>query len=455
MKRPTASRRAFLGGTSGVMLGLPFLESMWGARAARAAQCGPPRRLVVYYVPNGCEMPGWAIPATQTTSQFTLSPTLSAIDPIRADTLIINGLHNKPAIPVPAGGSHGTGAAGLLTCQPWKSTAGKVGTSFDQVAVDAIGSCTAANPSLQLGVEKHGPYNELGVPSLAHGTLSWKNSQPLPKITDPAQAFNRLFQGLDPGKSTAAAEKRKQLEISILDQVLDEQKTLLTNLGASDRRKLGDYLDSVRELEVRTRNLKPVMCAGATMPATGDYRANLAAMHEIMALALQCDATRLITFQAADSLLTSGMPWINVGDPHGITHGGDFMAVRRVDQWRLQQYALFIKRLASIPDADGKSVLYNTAVYYCSDVASGGRHSNEDKPTLISGQLGGTIKTGRLLIAGTPNGDGRDGTWARCDESNQGCGGQQPVANLYLSLLNGLGVAATSFANSTGPLALG
>ncbi len=451
------SRRAFLTGGSAVALGLPFLESMFGRAEARAAACDAPRRWVTYYVPNGCEMGAWAIPAAATTATFTLSPTLTALQSIRADTLIIQGLHNKPGIPFPVGGSHGTGAAGLLTCQEWKRTAGKVGTSADQIAADALGACTPANPSLQLGVERHDPYDELGVPSVAHGTLSWKNSQPLPKITDPNQAFARLFKGTDAAQSIAEANQRKARKVSILDLVLEEQKTLALGLGSTDQQKLNEYFTSVRALEQRVQATKPVTCGDSALnaPATGDYRTNLAALHEIMALAFQCDATRVITFMAGDSLRTFGMPWVNVGDPHGITHSGDLQGVRRVDKWRLEQFVLFIKRLASILDPNGKSVLYNSAVCYCSEVSDGGRHSNENRPTLVCGQLGGTITTGRLLMAGKPvSGDGRDGTWDACDEGRQGCANQQPVANLYLALLNGLGVPAKTFPGSTGTLSL-
>jgi hypothetical protein len=451
--RPVLGRRAFLGGCSGVALGLPFLESLLPRSEARAATSTPPRRFLCYYVPNGVWMGGWAIPARATTSTFNLSPTLTSIASIREDTLIINGLHNRPGIPRPVGGAHGTGVPGLLCCAEWKSTGGKVGTSMDQIAANAIGSATAL-PSMQLGVEKHGPYDEIGVPSLAHGTLSWRNSQPLAKVTDPKLAFDRLFMGVDPKQSAADAQRRRMLKQSILDQVLDQQKSLLPRLGSEDAKKLGDYFQSVRDLEARVAATVPIACGATTSPTTGDYRTNLTAMHDIMALAFQCDATRVITFQAADALATYGMPWVGVDSPHGITHTGDTGGIQRVDKWRLEQFATFIKKLGSLQDVDGKSVLANSAVYYTSEVSDGGRHSNENRPTLLCGQLGGAIKTGRLLVAGTPNGSGADGSWTPCDEGNGSCANQTPAANLYVALLNGLGAPTTSFPSSTGMLAL-
>ena len=127
----------------------------------------------------------------------------------------------------------------------------------------------------------------------------------------------------------------------------------------------------------------------------------------------------------------------------------------------LGEWVKFIQRLKELPDVGGTTVLQNSAVYFTSEVADGGGHSNENRPTLVAGQLGGAIKTGRLLYAGAPlsgtPGDptyGRHGTWAKCDEQSQDCSKQRPVADLYVSLLNGMAVPTDKFTNSTGALSL-
>lgn len=455
------TRRAFLGGAS-LMVNLPFLEALL-PRQARGATCAPPRRFVCYHVPNGVSMQNWVCTGPGG-PDYKLSYTLQPVAAVREDVLVINGLHNEPAIPKPTGGSHGTGVAGLLTCTRYDKSGRQglnLGISMDQVAARAIGACTKL-PSLQLGMERRNGFSELGVPGTLHGSLSWMDKQPLPKIVDLVQAFDRLFQGTDPMLSAAEAERRRAVRKSVLDRVLEDGKALQARLGAADRARLEQYTTSVRALETRIDGAGFAAACNPRMPAAGgDYRAKLTAMHELMALALQCDVTRLITFQAGEGLSNQTMPWLGVGSTHQVTHTNAHDTIRKVDTWRVGEWVKFIQRLKEIPDADGKPLLHGTAVYFTSEVSDGGGHSNENRPTLIAGQLGGAIQTGRLLYAGAPLSGapadasyGRHGTWATCNERSQDCSKQRPVADLYVTLLNGLGVPTSSFANSTGPLPL-
>jgi hypothetical protein len=464
--RQLPSRRHVLGGAA-VAVGLPFLESLGFRRFARAATCAAPRRVLVYHVPNGVYMNSWLPRGTGAT--YTPSPTLQQIMPIRDDVLVLTGMVNGVGVPVPtAGGAHAFGMAALLTCvQAVKTGVVNLGKSFDQVAAAAIGSCTRL-PSLELGIDTREGFAEPPAPVIFNRNMSWSGpATPVPRIVSPQLAWDRLFAGFDANVSAADRLKRQAYRQSVLDRVLADSKRLQVRLGGGDQKKVDEYLSSIRDVESRiqtsaTPSATMAACPVSARPdANDDFSTRVTRMHDIMALALQCDATRVISFSMGNGLSTRPYTFLGIGDGHGVTHhSGNQTAIQQsiqIDKWRLDGLVKLVQKLKGIQDGNGQSLLHNMVLYYTSEIADGNSHSQHDKPILLVGQMGGTIKTGRLLAASPYDASWTDANraFSRCDEGGRpGCG-QTQLANLYVSFLNALGVPTTSFGNSTGSIDLG
>jgi hypothetical protein len=454
--RQPVSRRHVLRGAAAAVT-LPFLESLAGR--ARAATCPTraPRRLLVYHVPNGVHMARWMPKGTGV--DYQLSPTLAGLAPVRQDVTVVTGVVNGVGAPITGPGGHATGYAGLLTCVQPRRSPTDLGKSVDQVAADAIGACTRL-PSLNLGMDtKEGQAETF--PLDFNRNMSWSGpTTPVPHIVDPLQAFNKLFTGVDPKASAADVARRAALRTSVLDTVSADAKRLAPRLGASDRTKLDEFTTAVRKVESQIQTAAPVTtCTVPAPPAdAADFPTRLQHMHDVMVLAFQCDLTRVITFSLGNALSTRPYSFIGIGDGHSVTHHSGNPALIdqacQLDMWRLGQFVKLIQRLKAVQDSDGSSLLHNMVAYYTSEISDGNIHNQDNKPILLAGQLGGTIKTGRLLQTSAPT---SGSVWITCNELNhRGCsGGVTQLANLYVAFLNGLGVPVSSFGNSTGALALG
>jgi hypothetical protein len=443
------ARRAFLGGLA-VTLGLPFFPSLpaslGGVRVARAAGAAP-KRLLVYYVPNGVFMDAW-MPRT-TGAGYTLSETLQPLAAVKNDVLVVSGLTNAPGVPPTTGGAHCNGAGALLTCRPYlKNDQINLGKSVDQLLADTIGGATKLR-SLELGIKDFGFADG---PSTLATNISWTGaSTPAPPIQNPRQAFDRLFQGFDPGASTAEATRRRALRASVLDAVLGDANSLRGRLGGGDQRRLDQYMASVRDVETRIDSAAPV--AACTLPtppvATEDFPKMVEIHHDLMALAFQCDATRVITFMLGQALGSRAYPFAGVAsDGHSVTHHSGnpnlIADVKKIDKWRVEQLVKLVQRLKAMPDFDGNSVLSNTLIYYTSEIGDGNSHNQHNKPILLCGQFGGAVKTGRHIEFPA----GSNGNFKRCDEgSREGCG-QPQVGDLYVSILKAAGAPVTAFGDS-------
>jgi hypothetical protein len=443
MKARVVGRRRFLGGTAAVV-GLPLLESLGHRRFVRAATCDPPRRLLVYHVPNGVYFKSW-LPAG-TGPAYAPTETLARVQPIAKDVLVLSGLANPRAVPA-AGevGGHAYGAAGLLTCAHADKRGLSAGTSFDQLAAQALAACTRL-PSLELGMDTVEGGAEGDVPVLFNRNISWSAPKtPVPRVTSPQIAFDRLFAGFDPNATAAANLKRKADRSSVLDVVRGDGARLAARLNADDRMKLDEYLGSIRQLETRIAgtdvNRLSAAGGGARRPVdAGDFPARLDQMHAIMNLAFRSDATRVISFSMGNALSTRGYPFLNVngrpvGDGHFCTHHSgnpDLIAQSvAIDKWRLDKLVELVTLLKT-KDAGGAEVLGSTGLYYTSEIGDGNSHAQDNKAILLIGQMGGAIATGRMLVA--PD--------------------RTPLANLYLALLQALGVNQGAFGDGTKPLAL-
>jgi hypothetical protein len=461
------SRRCFLGGAA-ALVPLPALPSLLRSRRAVAAPAAPVRRLLVWHVPNGFHRRVFH-PRGEGTD-FTLSPTLAPLEDLRADLLIPRGIANTPAVPVPLGGSHAVGMAALLTCTaPTREPLG-VGVSVDQVIANHIGDRTRL-PSLQLGIDTVEGSQELSWPILLARHISWATpTRPLPHVVSPDDAFHRMFAGFDPRASRADVERRRALRASVLDAVGSHAASTRANLGADDRQRLDDYLSSVREVEKRVQAFRwtplPASLARTRLPdETADLPTRVRAFQQLIVLAFKLDVTRVITFSQGNGLTGRALPHLDIGNSHGQTHHSDdptkVANCKKMDQWNVARFGELLRALKTARDPDGTPLLASSAVLFMSEIGDGNRHDQHDKPMLIAGQLGGAIRTGRVMITGKRL--GQEDAYADCSErsrtlatpSPEGCVAAPQLGDLYLALMQAFGVRARTFgATGTRPMEL-
>ena len=435
------SRRAALKGV-GTLMALPFLESLipraWDASPLIE---GAPRRMAFIYVPNGIHMPDWT--PTAAGSAFELTPTLEPLAAFREDMLLVTGLAcDKARANGDGAGDHARAGGAFLTGAQPRKTAGanfQAGTSADQIYAQRFGDRTRL-ASLELGIEKYrGAGNcDSGYSCVYEHTLAWRSpTLPLPTEVSPREIFDRLF--ADSSKDPARA-KRNRLRTSVLDAVLEDAQILNRRLGGTDQQKLDQYLDSVRELEKRielSESLEPVALPDGTIrPAKTptDLSEHIRLMSDLMVLAFQTDVTRVITFMLGleGSEIKYNMVGVTEGHHTSTHHQGKVELinnVRKINRYHVEQLAYLIGKLKSIPEGEG-TLLDHCMVAYGSGIADGNRHSHADLPILLAGKGGGTLKTGRHVRLSK----------------------ETPVTNLWLALLERMGVSAEGIGDSTGPL---
>lgn len=426
------SRRALLAGGA-VAVGLPWLDAM--RSLARGAVSTRPRRLLCWFIPNGVVGPAWSPPAPG--PELQLSPSLAALAPVRERVLVFSGLANAPGVPE-AAGSHASGTAAFLTARKARrsETDLHVGVSLDQRYAAAIAGATAL-PSLQLGCEGGGAMGacDIGFGCAYHRSISWSSpTTPLPKLTSPRLAFDILVGGDDPGASAAERTRRRAGRRSVLDVVLADAHELRADLGADDRARLDAYLDGLRALEREVDAPAGACPAGLAPGEPADFPAHVDMMIELMVLAFACDRTRAISFMLGNAASNRAFPFLGVeGGHHDLSHhAGDpakKAALQQIDAWQVDRFAHLLRRLTETPDGDG-DLLTSTIVLLGSDVGDGNTHSHRDLPLLLAG--GDDVwAAGRHLVYET-------GT---------------PLARLYVSILQALGLPDASFGDDgDGPL---
>jgi hypothetical protein len=436
--RARLSRRTFLRGASAA-IALPFLEAMWPA-SARAQAAASAKRFLAWYVPNGMHMPDWTPAATG--ANYALTPILTPLSALRSEVLVLTGIQNRAAR-VSTAGDHARGTGSFLTARTVKKTDGadiENGISLDQRIANAIGSETSL-PSLQLGAESGGSTGncDSGYSCAYSRNISWAGPQsPLAKETNPVSAFGRLFQGVDSQTPPAELERRRLLRLSVLDAVTDDASRLRLELGTSDRQKLDEYLTGVRELETRIQNIDGVSQCEATAPADpSDLVTRIRAMSDLIVTAFQCDRTRVISFMELNAGTNQTYPWLGVLDGHHqISHHqnnpSNFVALRTVDTWEVEQFAYVLQRLANVQEPGG-SLLDSSLVFFSSEIEDGDAHRHTNMPILLAGRGGGAVAPGRhLRFTGSPD-----------------------VGDLFLTILRAFGIQDATFgANSTSPLTL-
>ncbi len=446
MSRFTLSRRTLLRGL-GTALALPTLEAMLPGLAR--AQSMNPRRFVAFYVPCGIRMNRWTPAATGTSYALTsiLTPLgASGSQPsIQEDTLVLTGLANRPARP-DGPGDHASGTGAFITnAHPFKTNGANIrnGISFDQVLANAWRGQTRFS-SLELGIDGGAASGDCdsGYSCAYARNIAWaSDTQPLAKETNPQSVFDRMFAGVDPNQTAGAVARRKLYRQSVLDAVKEDSASLKTRLGVTDKRKMDEYLTGVRDLELRIASEQATSCSPGTRPgAWVDIRDKADQMLDLIAFAFQCDLTRSITYMQQNAGSGYVYRFLNVdGAPiteghHSLSHHGGSVAkndaLEAIGRWEVEQFAKLVRKLKAIPEADGTTVLDNSAVFFSSEIEDGDSHSHFNMPILVAGKAGGTLRPGQhLRYADQPS-----------------------VGNLFTTLGQALGAAVPSFGDSTGTL---
>ncbi len=437
-------RRTFLKGL-GTALTLPVLESVIprSSRAAAAAAAAKlPRRTAFIYVPNGANMPDWTPKGLGRNSEFPMI--LEPLKPHQKDLLVLSGLgHDKGRANGDGAGDHARASASFLTAAQPKKTQGAdihVGISVDQVMAQQIGHHTRL-PSLELGCDR-GQLSgncDSGYSCAYSFNIAWKTpSTPLPPETNPRQVFNRLFGNGLPGEMGRRDAKQALYHKSILDFVMEDARSLQGKLGATDRRKLDEYLTSVRELEQRIERSERFAAAMPTQSIPkgipGENADHIRIMYDLLALAFQTDTTRIASFVVAHDGSNRPYPELGVTDGHHDLshHGGDKekrAKLAKINRHHASLFAEFLGKMKSIKEGEG-SLLDQCHIVYGSGLADPDHHAHTDLPVILAGRGGGAINPGRHVKY----------------ENNA------PMANLFMSLIHEMGAKADRMGDSTGTL---
>jgi hypothetical protein len=435
IRKKALPRRTFLKGL-GVTLSLPLLDAMIPALTAAANTPADParlRRLGFVYMPMGCDVTRWTPPGDRLDE---LSATLSPLEPVKQHVAAISNMELKNAYP----GTHATSNSSFLSAAKARyteSTDYYLGTTVDQIAARQIGQ-ESQLPSLELSMDLLATVGQCdnGYACVYQNNLSWSSpTTPLPAEAHPRIVFERLF-----GAGGSAAQRRAALKkrASLLDSVTEEISRLQSSLGPADRVKVGQYLDSVREVERRIQraeasteeNPLPDLDRPVGVPAAYADHARL--MFDLQLLALQGDVTRVITFQLARETSNRTYPEIGVPDAHHplTHHGGDvekIAKVARINQFHVSLFAEFLQKLAATREGDG-SLLDHVLYLYGSGMGNPNVHDHTNLPILVAGGAAGNMRGGRHI---------------KYDQAT-------PLANLHLTLLDKVGVRMESFADSQG-----
>lgn len=434
------SRRAALKGM-GVSIALPLLDAMTpSAGAAQTASKSLPRRLVFVYFPNGAKMDFWK--CTGTGRNFELGQTLSALRPFKESMLVFSNLADANAR---GGGAHACTMPAYLSGVPIFKTQGtdiRAARTCDQVVAAGVGKATRL-ASLELGCDfgQQDGFCDTGYSCVYQTNISWRSpTAPAPKEVNPRIVFDRLFAGASTAETNVVQQQREVMNLSILDFVREQAKAIDRSVGAADRRRMDEYLTSIREIERRIQAPPPDLPADAgggmhrptRVPTL--FREHFRLMADMLVLALRADMTRVATLVMG----TEGnrRPYPELGfteEHHGVSHHrGDPSLIekyRKINEHHVGEMAYLVDRVMQAREGDS-SLLDNSMIVYGSGMADGNAHAHGDIPTLLFGKGGGAIDTGRHVVCPT-------GT---------------PICNLWLSLMERMGVKAERFGDSTGPL---
>ncbi|MBI1249599.1 DUF1552 domain-containing protein [bacterium] len=439
------SRRNVLTGL-GTALALPWLESICPeARAAKvdSPEIKPPVRMGFFYVPNGMHMPDWKPKSEGELKE--LSPTLSHLAKHRSEILPISGfeLRNGSALG-DGGGDHARSVASFLTGAHPRKTDGadiRCGVSVDQFAASRLSYLTRF-PSLELGLEPSAQSGncDSGYSCVYSSNVSWRSETNfMTKEINPQALFDRLFGN---GNSKEQAENqaiRNHRKKSVLDFVMDDARRLQQSLGSVDKRKMEEYLDSVRDVERRVARSIKLEGKEIEMPdyarpkgVPSDFEEHCRLMMDMLVLAFQTDSTRIATFMLTNAGSNRAYSQVGVSDGHhDLSHHQNDekkqQKIAKINTFHVKQFDYLLTKMREVKEGNG-TLLDNCMLMYGSGLSDGNRHNHDDLPILLAGRGGGAIKTGRHLKV-------EDKT---------------PLCNLYVTMLETMGIDAERFSDSSG-----
>lgn len=389
MRKLSIGRRLFLGGAA-VTVALPFFESL-APREARGQAAAVPKRFLGFFAPNGFDMADFR-PKSASGAALALGPMMASLEPFKDHLLVLGGLQNtKQDRPL---GDHSGGIGSMLTNRTVTYDTEKMGgPSIDQIIAKQIGGATKL-ASLELAGEQGATEGscDSGYRCSVGNHISFDmTGAPLPKLYQTGQIFDRLFQGFDPGASQAEIDRRNQYRKSVLDAVLAQATELKAKLNTADADKLEQYLSAVREVEKRIELASGGSC---TPPTKNDGQLSDQQRHEVLndliSLAFQCDATRVASLMWGN--VTSNRNYASIGASgghHDISHHGgnadNISKLKKIGKWEMDRLAHLLGKLKSLPDADGRTVLDNTLIFYSSDISDGDSHNHDDMPVVLAG----------------------------------------------------------------------
>ncbi len=438
------SRRTVLRG-AGATLALPLLDAMIPAGTALAQTAANPKpRFVGCFVPHGMA-PGYWVPDKEGALDAVLPFNWKPLEPFVKQTVIMSGLHSRSAEPPPGatGADHWVAAAFLCANKPKKTAGADVyaGTTIDQLIAQKIGGDNLM-PSMQLAVEDPGANSSNcgeGYSCAYTNTISWSSpTQPLPMELNPQVVFERMF---GDGSTAEQRAKRRKRDGSILDSLTSSLSRLRSESSGSDRERLDNYTENVREIERRLQIAMKASTVAPTdmsvpvgVPQTFDEHIKL--QFDLMALAFQADITRVGTLLFARDLTLKTYPASEAPTVgfHGASHHGEdprrIAELSKINQYHVKMLAHLIANLAKTQDGDG-TLLDHSLVLYGSNMGNSNQHVHYDVPHVLIGGLNGKLKGGRHLAYPTKT---------------------IPTGNLLLSVLDMYGIHQDSIGDSTGRL---
>jgi Protein of unknown function (DUF1552) len=423
------SRRRVLAG-AGVTMALPWLESL----PAFANTAAPfPKRFAVLFMGNGVNEIHWDSQGSG--AAMTLGKTLSPLEPLKYKVNVIHGLFNKPATGM---GIHPAQTGSLLSgAMIQKGAIIRAGITVDQMIANRIGQDTAQSSIVLACEQPMTGYHETNFSMAYSSHISWQTpDSPVPNEVYPSLAWDNLF------------ENRGSLRnVSILDRVMEEGRSLGHEISSTDKAKLDEYLTSVREVEKRVERMRDNKDKADDLakqrnrhvftmdrPANGlpeDLREHARLMCDIIAIAFQTDKTRVATLLLARDLSALYYPFLEVREGHhAASHNNQSDGYERIARFHLGSLAYLATKLESMPEGDG-TVLDNSCLIFLSNMWIGRKHDNTRLPLVMAGGLGGTLQTGRTLDYLQTGDDDRK------------------LCSLYLSIMDRMGIKLEKFGDAT------
>lgn len=440
MTNPTqTSRRNFLRG-AGVALALPWMESLPLLAQDKAAN-KPPLRFAHVYFSNGVEPAHWWAKGSGAAIEF--GKAAEPLAPIREDIVFLRGLYHQKAFvsTSPHLGRMNLLSGATVSLDPKEI---RVGTSFDQILAQRIGNRTAV-PSLVLGIEPNELRLEDGLSMIYGSNISWVSpSKPATKEIYPSRTFDQLV-----GDGSG-----RKLDRSILDLVLADAKSLQPKVSSGDRRKLDEYLESIRDIEKRIDHAakeerlegwKPSL-KQPNLPRPGEELPqnvpdHMRLMLDLIVLAFQMDKTRIATLMLNNDLSQMNFRFIEGvrGALHlDLTHNGKAPELEamylKTNQYHVRQFTYLVERMKAI-DEGGSTLLDNSVLMFASSLFDGDAHGADQLPIVLAGKAGGALQPGRILDY--------------LDKGND----NRRACSLYLSLMDLMGVQLDRFGDADKRLA--